>query len=152
MRTWTLVLVLAVLGIVVGTLLTGTVMTLGLPLTAAAVFVAIVASRPRGWAWRLAAAGSLAWVVEEVAWALKRSAGIGQATNLTDVTYYLGVVLWAAALLMLRGRRARTRLWLLLAPAAAIVVWMLVAILTNSILRRRSSRAPSLRVGGAGAR
>ena len=133
MRTWTLVLVLAVLGIVVGTLLTGTVMTLGLPLTAAAVFVAIVASRPRGWAWRLAAAGSLAWVVEEVAWALKRSAGIGQATNLTDVTYYLGVVLWAAALLMLRGRRARTRLWLLLVPAAAIVVWMLVSMPAASV-------------------
>ncbi len=125
MRPATLGLAGALAAVAIGTVVTGTTTTLGLPLAAAAAFLAIALSRPRGWAWRLAAAGSAAWMIEEVVWAVNRATGMSDATLLTDFTYFAGVALWGAALLLLRGRRARTRLWLLLVPAVAIVVWVL---------------------------
>src|SRR5690606_6674260 len=103
----------------------GAVTVVGLPLAAATVVAAIGMSRPRGWAWRFALLGSIAWFSEEVVWAVKRHQGVLEATFPTDVTYFAGVVLWCAALLLMRGRRLRTRLWLFMVPALAIVVWML---------------------------
>lgn len=126
MKRGTLILIGVLATVTAGTLATGTMTTVGLPLTAATAFVGIVASRPRGWAWRLAAAGSLAWLAEEAFWLLKRLGGEWDGTLSTDITYFAGSVLWGAALLTLHGRRVRTRLWLLMLPAVAIVGWMLV--------------------------
>ncbi len=126
MKRGTLILFCVLAAVAASTLLTGTLTLVGLPLTAATAFVGIVASRPRGWAWRLAAAGSFAWLAEEAFWVVKRLGGEWDGTFPTDVTYFGGSVLWGAALLMLHGRRARTRLWLLMLPAVAIVGWMLV--------------------------
>ncbi len=125
MRSWSfLVVVAGGLAAIVATF-AGAVTVVGLPLAAATVVFAIAASRPRGWAWRFALMGSIAWMLEEVAWAFKRYGGMEMATLLTDVLYFSGVVLWSAALLLMRGRRVRTGLWLLMLPAIAIVVWML---------------------------
>jgi len=126
LRSWSFYVVAAAgLASIVATF-AGAVTVVGLPLAAATVVAAIGMSRPRGWAWRFALLGSIAWFVEEVVWAVKRHQGVLEATFLTDATYFAGVVLWCAALLLMRGRRLRTRLWLLMVPALAIVVWMLV--------------------------
>ena len=125
MRSWSfLVVVAGGLAAIVATF-AGAVTVIGLPLAAATVVFAIAASRPRGWAWRFALLGSVAWMLEEIAWAFKRYGGMEMATLLTDALYFSGVVLWSAALLLMRGRRVRTGLWLLMLPAIAIVVWML---------------------------
>lgn len=125
MRSWSFYIVAAAgLASIVATF-AGAVTVVGLPLAAATVVAAIAMSRPRGWAWRFALLGSIAWFSEEVVWAVKRHQGVLEATFPTDVTYFAGVVLWCAALLLMRGRRLRTRLWLFMVPALAIVVWML---------------------------
>ena len=133
MRSWSFGIVAAAgLASLIATF-AGAVTVIGLPLAAATVVFAIAVSRPRGWAWRFALLGSIAWMVEEIAWAVKRFSGIEAATFLTDASYFTGVVLWCAALLLMRGRRLRTSLWLLMLPALAIVVWMLAVQTSTSL-------------------
>src|SRR5690606_16610216 len=99
----------------------------GLWMTAVLATVAIAAHRPRTLAWRLAAAASALWAIEEVAWAIRRASDINTASFLTEATYYGGSVLWLAALLLLHGRRVTRQLWLPLIPAilglAALMVF-----------------------------
>jgi len=123
----TILLVAALVVVVTSTLATGTSTTVGLPLTAALAFVGTVASRPRGWAWRLGALGTFAWLAEEVFWTIKRSGGVQSGSLETDIAYFTGAALWGAALLTLHGRRMRTHLWLPMLPAVGIVVWLLVS-------------------------
>ncbi|HZX00223.1 MAG TPA: GGDEF domain-containing protein [Trueperaceae bacterium] len=133
MRSWSFGIVAAAgLASLIATF-AGAVTVIGLPLAAATVVFAIAVSRPRGWAWRFALLGSIAWMVEEIAWAVKRYSGFETATFLTDASYFTGVVLWCAALLLMRGRRLRTSLWLLMLPALAIVVWMLAVQTSTSL-------------------
>ncbi|HZW27853.1 MAG TPA: GGDEF domain-containing protein [Trueperaceae bacterium] len=126
MKRGTVGLIVTLVVLTVATMATGTTTAIGLPLAAAAAVVSILASRPRGWAWRLAAAGSTAWFVEEAIWAVKRMGGVQAGTLATDITYFGGAVLWGAALLTLHGRRTRTPLWILVLPAVAAVGWLLV--------------------------
>lgn len=133
MRSWSFGIVAAAgLASIVATF-AGAVTLIGLPLASATVVFAIAVSRPRGWAWRFALLGSIAWMVEEVVWAIRRHSGMEAGTLLTDAPYFAGVVLWCAALLLMRGRRLRTGLWLLMLPALAIVVWMLAVQTSTSI-------------------
>lgn len=133
MKRGTLILVTVLVGVVALSFLTGTTATIGLPVVTAVTFLGIVASRPRGWAWRLAAAGSFCWMAEEVIWGVKRQLGVFGGTLVTDVPYFMGAALWGATLLMLHGRRIRTPLWLLMLPAVAIFVWLLAANADDSL-------------------
>lgn len=98
----------------------------GLPASAALVTLVLFLNRPRTWPWRLATLASLLWAVEEVLWAVRRSSGFETASQLTDFTYYGGAVLWAAALLLLHGRRITRQLWLPMLPPVALLILLMV--------------------------
>ncbi|HET8985995.1 MAG TPA: diguanylate cyclase [Trueperaceae bacterium] len=99
---------------------------IGLPAAATLVAVVLLLHKPRTLPWRLATAASLLWAFEEVLWALRRAGGLETASQLTDVTYYGGAVLWAAALLLLHGRRITRTLWLPMLPALALLLLLMV--------------------------
>ena len=126
-KTGTLVLGASVVVLLGLTLISGFSVGLGLPLAAALATVAILAHRPRTLAWRLAAAASALWTVEEIAWAIRRASDVNSASFLTEATYFGGSLLWLAALLLLHGRRVTRQLWLPLIPAvlglAALMVF-----------------------------
>lgn len=126
-KTGTLVLGASVVVLLGMTLVSGFSVALGLPLAAALATVAILAHRPRTLAWRLAAAASALWTVEEIAWAIRRASDVNSASFLTEATYFGGSLLWLAALLLLHGRRVTRQLWLPLIPAvlglAALMVF-----------------------------
>ena len=103
----------------------GFALTVGLPLAASLIAVVIFAHRPRTLAWRLAGLASAMWAIEEITWAIRRSMSLNDGSLLTDITYYGGAVLWAAALLLLHGRRMTKQLWLPLVPAIAGLAWLM---------------------------
>jgi len=98
----------------------------GLPASAALVAIVLLLHRPRTLPWRLATAASVLWAVEEVLWALRRAGGIEAASQWTDFTFYGGAVLWAAALLLLHGRRFTKTLWLTMLPPFALLLLLLI--------------------------
>ncbi|MFO7544865.1 MAG: GGDEF domain-containing protein [Trueperaceae bacterium] len=95
---------------------------------AAAVTLALVMAvqAPRRLPWLLATIGSGLWAVEEIAWALRRSAGIVEASFVTEFAYYAGVAAWLAALWMMPGRRFTRTLWVPLIPAVGMLVWLML--------------------------
>jgi len=99
---------------------------IGLPASACLVAVVLLLHRPRTLPWRLATAASVLWAVEEVVWALRRAESLGTASQLTDFTFYGGAVLWAAALLLLHGRRITRSLWLPMLPAFALLLLLML--------------------------
>jgi len=108
-------------------LISGFVLSIGLPLAASLVAVVMLLHRPRTLAWRLATAASALWAIEEIAWAVRRAADIHTASALTEFSYFGGSALWVVALLLLHGRRITKQLWLPLIPAviglAALMVF-----------------------------
>lgn len=125
MKIGTLILGAGVVLLLGLSLFSGFALTLGLPLAASLTAIVIIAHRPRSLAWRLAGLASAFWAVEEVTWALRRSADLNAASLLTDITYYGGSLLWIAALLLLYGRRITKQLWLPLIPAIAVLSWLM---------------------------
>lgn len=101
-----------------------TAAVLALPLGALLLTVAIVVRAPRLLPWRLAAAGSLLWTLEETVWAYERLSGVRPHLLVTDVGSYGGAVLWVAALLLMSGRKAPTLLSLPFLPALLLLAWV----------------------------
>jgi len=95
---------------------------------AAAVTLALVMllQAPRRLPWLLATIGSLLWAVEEIAWAIRRNAGLVDASFVTEFSYYAGVAAWLAALWMMPGRRFTRALWVPLVPAVAMLAWLML--------------------------
>lgn len=117
MKTGTLVLGACVVVLLGVTLASGSMVEIGLPLSATLAAAVMLVHRPRTLAWRIATLASALWAVEEVAWALRRAADINSASPLTEVTYFGGALLWLVALMLLHGRRITKQLWLPLIPA-----------------------------------
>lgn len=124
MKTGTLVLGVGALVLLGLSLVSGFALTFGLPVAATLVAVVIVMHRPRTLAWRLAGAAAALWAVEEIAWAVRRASDINYGSLVTDIPYYGGALLWAAALLLLHGRRMTRQLWLPLIPAIVGLAWL----------------------------
>ncbi len=103
--------------------------SIALPTAVAMVAVAIAVHRPKGQAWWWAVAGSVAWTVEEILWAMVRSMDYVQPMflgdwSLTDVPYLIGTALWMVALLLLPHKRVP--IWSLSAvPPLAVLAWLL---------------------------
>lgn len=122
----TIILSVAVLVLLVVSLDGVAAVRIGLPASAGLVAIVLLLHRPRTLPWRLATIASVLWAVEEVLWALRRTEGLGTASQLTDFTYYGGAVLWAAALLLLHGRRITRSLWLPMLPAFALLLLLML--------------------------
>lgn len=97
-----------------------------IPAAAVTFAVVMLAQAPRRLPWLVATAGSVLWAIEEVAWAIRRSAGIDQASWLTEFCYYAGVAAWLVALWWLPGRRFTRSLWVPLVPAVGLLVWLML--------------------------
>jgi len=120
-----------ILGVVAGLLLLIAVdstaaVRVSLPAAALLVAAVLLFHGPRTLPWRLATLASILWAVEEVLWALRRAGGDGTASQLTDFTYYGGAILWAAALLLLHGRRITRALWLPMLPAFGLLLLLML--------------------------
>lgn len=105
-------------------------LAIALPLSVAGIAIAIALHWPKGHAWWWAAAGSVAWAVEETLWMLVRVGDFAQPTFfggaliLTDVPYALGGVAWLVALLRLPHKRVPV--WsLVVGPPLAVLAWLL---------------------------
>jgi diguanylate cyclase (GGDEF)-like protein len=122
----TIILSVIVCVLLVIALETETAVLFGLPAAAALAAIVLLLHRPRTLPWRLATGASLLWAVEEVLWAVRRAGGLQTASQLTDVTYYGGAILWAAALLLLHGRRITKTLWLPMLPAFALLLLLMI--------------------------
>ena len=103
-------------------------------LAVSAVFVAaLMLWRPaRTLPWRIATIAACLWAVEEIAWAFQRLGGV-YLPALTDVTYYLGLVGWFAALLLIPGKRLPPSLLLAAVPAVGLLIWLLLLDVPSSL-------------------
>ncbi len=96
-------------------------------LALSAIFLAVLMVwRPaRTLPWRLATVGACLWALEEIVWAVQRFGG-PNLPALTDVTYYLGLAAWLAALLLMPGKRLPPSLLLAAVPAVGLLLWLLL--------------------------
>ncbi|MEJ2292386.1 MAG: GGDEF domain-containing protein [Deinococcales bacterium] len=124
MKRRTVVVAASVVVLVVAAALSYTASQLALPLAALVLTATLVGSGSRMPAWRLAAAGSALWTIEEGIWAFVRLSGGPSHLVLTDIATYGGTTLWVAALLLLSTRRSPTLLSLPFLPALGLLVWI----------------------------
>ncbi len=100
-------------------------MAAALALSAVAVAVIMLRRRARTLPWRLATVAAVLWAIEEVTWGVERLTGIVGTSPITEVTYYVGLFVWLAAVLLMPGKRMPRSLLIAAVPAIALLVWLL---------------------------
>ncbi len=108
-------------------------LSLALALAAIAVAVILLVRLPRTLSWRLAAVAASLWAVEEVFWFFQRLTDASTTPLITELTYYSGLVLWIAAVLLMPGKRMPRTLLIAALPAVGLLILLLFLDSSSSI-------------------
>lgn len=118
-----------VLGVLVAILVLATFggyfLSAALALSAVTVAFIMLRRPPRTLPWRLATVAATLWAVEEIVWFAQRLSDPTTTPLITEVTYYLGLATWFAAMLLMPRKRLPRSLVLALIPAVGLLVWLL---------------------------